>query len=292
VVERVMAVTLKPVIITPRIEEILRAVHFYRYMTALDITNLLFSPGSLTHARDILKLLCGGADNVENQYLYRFPLPQITSGKTEKVFTLGAKGREFLNNELGLSVNWYFRPQHVRHLSHGLMSHNLTLTRFLVCAHMFAKKSAFVISNIRISYELEGTVIPDAWILFQNRHDNLRSPILVEIDRGSEYKHSFKKHIWSRIEFIRTGAYQEMFSSRGCMVAYATTGERPEYREARVRAMRAWTREILEEMNMEDWGSILRFAAIERKKMFESRLFDGRLWRDPVADSPVTLLHD
>jgi hypothetical protein len=34
----------KPFILTPRIEEILRTVHFYRYMTALDITYLLFSP--------------------------------------------------------------------------------------------------------------------------------------------------------------------------------------------------------------------------------------------------------
>src|SRR5512134_3227659 len=104
-----MAVTLKPVIITPRISEVLRTVHFYRYMTALDITYALFSSGSLTHVRDILKLLCGGGDNVENQYLYRFPLPQLSAGKTEKIFTLGSKGRDYLKNELGMSVDWYFR---------------------------------------------------------------------------------------------------------------------------------------------------------------------------------------
>ena len=74
VVEMTMAVTVKPVIITPRIEEILRAVHYYRYMTALDITHLMFSPGALTHVRDILRLLCGGNDyaeiNTSSAFLY------------------------------------------------------------------------------------------------------------------------------------------------------------------------------------------------------------------------------
>jgi hypothetical protein len=76
----------KPFILTPRIEEILRTVHFYRYMTALDVTYLLFSPGSLTHVRDILKVLCGGADYAPDQYLFRFPLTQFSSGKRDGTF--------------------------------------------------------------------------------------------------------------------------------------------------------------------------------------------------------------
>jgi hypothetical protein len=76
----------KPFILTPRIEEILRTVHFYRYMTALDVTYLLFSRGSLTHVRDILKVLCGGADYAPDQYLFRFPLTQFSSGKRDGTF--------------------------------------------------------------------------------------------------------------------------------------------------------------------------------------------------------------
>ena len=125
---------MKPLIITPRIEEILRTIHFYRYMTALDVTHLLYKRGALTHARDILKVLCGTDDYIDHQYLFRFPLPQFTSGKTEKVFTLGSRGRDYLVREAGTPVNWYFRPSQVRHLSHGIINHNLTLTRFLVCA--------------------------------------------------------------------------------------------------------------------------------------------------------------
>jgi hypothetical protein len=299
----------KPFILTPRIEEILRTVHFYRYMTALDVTHLIFSPGSLTHVRDILKVLCGGQDYASDQYLYRFPLTQFSSGKTEKIFTLGSRGRDFLANDLGLPVDWYFRPTHIKHLSHGLIVHNLTLTRFLVAARVWCRsRPGIVIPKLHISYEMERApgkvevirdgkrvsvkVIPDAWILFENTKAQLRSPVLLEIDRGREYKDAFKEHVRSRIEFIKSGAYGQMFEGKGCVIAYATTGELPEYRESRLTAMCGWTMDVLSEMQIKDWASILRFGAVVRKTMFETPLFMGRMWRRPDSESPVRLLGD
>lgn len=299
----------KPFIITPRIEEILRTVHFYRYMTAIDVTYRLFSPGSLTHVRDILKLLCGGGDAIDNQYLFRFPLPQFSSGKTEKVFTLGSRGRDFLSRDVGLAVDWYFNPKHTRHLSHGLIIHNLTLTRFLVAAHVWCKKgTAFTLSALRTSYEMERhpatveivkdgkqerfKVIPDAWLLFDNSKEAVRLPVLLEIDRGSSYKERFKRHVRSRIEFLRSGAYQRMFGAAGCVIAYATTGELPEYRQSRCSAMRDWTREVLSEMNLKSWARILRFTSVVREEMYEPALFGAPVWLRPDRDSPLSLLEE
>lgn len=292
VVERIMAVTLKPVIITPRIEEVLRAVHFYRYMTAIDITHLMFSPGALTHVRDILRLLCGGEDYAENQYLFRFPIPHLTAGKTEKVFTLGAKGRDFLIKE-GLPVDWYFRPQHTKHLTHGLITHNLTLTRFLVACRVFTVKSDFTITNMRISYGLAKggyKVIPDAWIHLMRGNTNY--PLLVEVDHGTAYKDRLREHIKSRIEFLQSGEYQKVFKSRGCMIAYITTGEFKEYKNTRLRFMVERAKEALKEMRLESWASVLRFAAVERKSLLTTPLFEAPVWMRPDTDSPVTLLHD
>lgn len=167
--------------------------------------------------------------------------------------------------ELGLSINWHSRPQDATHLSYGFISHNLTLTRFLVCAHLFAKKSAYSLDDVRISYGMEGAVITDAWLLFKK--GGRKYPILLEIDRGSEYQHKFKKHVWSRIQFLESGEYQNVFASKGCAIAYATTGELSEYREARARAMRTWAMEILEEMNMEKWAQVLRFTSVVRRDM-------------------------
>jgi hypothetical protein len=276
-------------------------------MTALDVCYLLFSPGSLTHVRDILKVLCGGGDCIDNQYLFRFPLTQFTSGKTEKIFTLGSRGREFLVSELGVPVEWYFRPSHIKHLSHGLIVHHLTLTRFLVAARVWVKsRPAVAIPKLAISYEIERSpgmvevvksgkrvsvkVIPDAWLLFENIKANVRTPVLLEIDRGSSYREKFKEHVRSRIEFVKSGAYQKMFGGRGCVIAYATTGELPEYRETRLTAMCDWTMQVLFDMGIADWASILRFSSVVRKEMFEAPLFMGRIWRRPDSDSPLRLL--
>src|SRR5512132_4414369 len=108
-------------------------------------------------------------------------------------------------------------------------------------------------------------VIPDAWMLFHDRQENMRVPVLLEIDRGREYRDKFKNHVRSRIEFVRSGAYERMFAGKGCVIAYATTGELPEYRETRLTAMCGWTMEVLSEMQIKDWASILRFGAVVRK---------------------------
>src|SRR3954469_12439243 len=96
--------------LTSRDEEILKTIHFYRYMTVIDVAYRLFTPGGKTHVRDILSHLCGGKDKLDNQYLYRFGLPTAQTGNVERVFVLGNRGRDFLVNNTGLQVNWYFRP--------------------------------------------------------------------------------------------------------------------------------------------------------------------------------------
>jgi hypothetical protein len=90
-------------ILGKRGEEILKAVYFYRYMTALDVCSLLYSPASLPHVRRLLSELCGGGDFVEGEFLYRFPLQEAASGNRVRVYTLGSKGRDFL------SLRWSIR---------------------------------------------------------------------------------------------------------------------------------------------------------------------------------------
>src|SRR5688500_11837407 len=99
-------------IVSERDEAILRALAKVRFATAKDITHLLpiFSPSSLSHVREVLTALAGGGDYQPYQYLLRFSRPQITIGTTEKVYTLGARGREYLASALGEPVSWSSRP--------------------------------------------------------------------------------------------------------------------------------------------------------------------------------------
>jgi Replication-relaxation len=301
----------RPFIITKPIEAILRAIHFYRYMTAQDVTRLLYSPSSLTHVREILASLAGGADFKANQYLYRFQLSNVSTGST-RIFTLGSKGRDFLANELGLPVDWYFRSYKVKHFSFSQVVHNLVLTRFLVSAYAWAAKQPdFRLTQTRICYEFAREaaivgvskdtlpagkqrkterlkVIPDAWIEFQ-RNDGKKFPILLEVDRGMEYSRKFMRHVRSRIEFIRSGEYKKMFQTDAVLIAYLTTGERPEYRATRRAAMCAWAQDVLAELHMENWANIFRFTSVLLEELYISPIFDEPIWYRPDESSPVPL---
>jgi hypothetical protein len=296
-----------PVVLNRRAEEIIREIYFYRYMTALDIANLLFSPSSLTYVRSILSDLAGGGDYINNQYLYRFPLPTGKTGNREKVYTLGSKGRDFLAHELGIPVNWYFRPYKVKHLGHSQLLHNLILTRFLVAAKRWSElQPDFKLEEKRICYEIASNpisittqgqtttikVIPDAWLLFRrfkNGDHHIDYPVLIEIDRGMEYQKRFKNHICSRIEYIRSGEYKRVFGVEAVTVAYATAGERPEYRDARLRSMRIWTQEVLKELDKENWASIFRFHSLRFEDIYNGSILQERVWYRPDSEPPVML---
>lgn len=76
--------------------DILKAMHFYRYITALEVCYLLYKPSHITEVRRGLSELSGKGDFIEKQYLYRFWMPDIGKGNPERIYILGSKGRDFL----------------------------------------------------------------------------------------------------------------------------------------------------------------------------------------------------
>jgi Replication-relaxation len=288
--------------LTFRDEDIVQAVHTYRYMTAKDITALFFAPASINYARERLAALAGGADGKERAYLYRFAMPTRT-GSRERVYTLGSAGREALVN-LGVPVDWYVPPYKAERLSHSHLAHQLTLTRLIVSACQWIRKQAeYSLADMRLCYELEkriaklhgekertaALVIPDGWLLFERVADRARSPLLIEIDRGSEYQERFKNHVRARLVFIHSGDYATVFGMPAVMIAYVTTGQVPAYRETRVKTMAAWTRDVLAELKMERWAGLFRFTSAVYETLYEDAhtLFEKPVWYRP--DSPTLL---
>ena len=51
------------VVISKRAQEILEAIHTYRFVTAWDITRLFYSATSINHVRELLSLLSGKNDS-------------------------------------------------------------------------------------------------------------------------------------------------------------------------------------------------------------------------------------
>ena len=291
--------------LTFRDEEMLQAIAVYRFMTARDIAWLLFSPNSITYARERLASLAGGADGKERAYLYRFAMPTRT-GSRERVYTLGSAGREALLS-LGVPVEGYVPPYKADRLSYSHLAHQLTLTRFVVVANLWVRNHPeYTLADMRLCYEIEKRIaklhgekeraaalaIPDGWLLFERVADRARTPLLVEIDRGSEYQERFKNHVRGRIAFIHSGDYAKVFGIPAVMIAYVTTGQIPAYRETRVKTMAAWTGEVLTELKMERWAGLFRFTSAVYETLYEDAhtLFEKPVWYRPDASTPLPLL--
>jgi hypothetical protein len=283
-----------PLMLTPRHEQMLQAVYEYRYMTALDMTHLLFSKGSLAYVRKMMSALAGGKDQQARHYLYRFPFPTGAAGNHERIFTLGALGRDFLANELGMPVDWYFRPYKPGHLSHSHVLHHLLLTRFVVAATAYTRNhSTLSLLQSRLCHELAQNqalivgekkqksatpaIIPDAWLLFAHQSTGARYPVLLEIDRGTAFRSKFQAQMKARLHFIRSGEYKQVFDQPAVIVAYAS------HSQTRAKTMAAWTQTVLTELELADWGVIFRFTAISLETLFADMpsLLETPVWYRP-----------
>jgi hypothetical protein len=144
----------KPLLLTPKDEEILQAIAYYRYVTSLDIAYLLFRPTYMPYVRSRLSRLAGNKDEQPNFYLYRFWLPS-PQGNRERIFTLGEKGYKFLTEGLGQKIDWRFKPWKLKFFSYSTILHHLLLTRFLVAATWQTRgREDFALLAKCTSYEL------------------------------------------------------------------------------------------------------------------------------------------
>jgi Replication-relaxation len=296
-----------PLLLTPRHEQILQAVYAFRYVTAQDIAILLFSKGSLTYVRQQMSALAGGKDQASRQYLYRFPFPTGAAGNRERIFTLGALGRDFLANVLELPVDWYFRPSKSDHLSHSHVLHHVLLTRFVVAATSFTRNHPQIsLLQTQLCHELARTqprvtrkkqqaakpvIIPDATLLFAHQSTGARYPVLLEIDRGTQFRSRFQAQMKARLEFIQSGEYKKVFDHPAVLFAYVTSKSLPAHTQTRVKTMAAWTQSVLSELGLQEWGVIFRFTSISFNTLYEAipNLLEKPVWYRPGTAEPVSL---
>ena len=281
-----------PLILTPRDEQMLKALYDYRYMTATDMAYLLFSPHTVPYARRLLSRLSGG-DFHTRAYAYCFHLPKVGLGRPQKIFTLGVKGRDFLAWELGLPVDWYFRPDKVKHLGFSHLVHALLQARVVVAASYWSRtQTQYTLTQSLLSHELARnpglTVIPDAWLLFADTQGK-KYQILLEIDRGMEYQAAFKRHVKARLAFIDSEAYANVFGVKAVIVAYATTGQTPAYRETRRATMTRWIQDVLAELGMKDWAGIFRMTSVVFEQVYDQGIFEKAIWFQPNVARPLPL---
>ena len=170
--------------------------------------------------------------------------------------------------------------------------HNLILTRTMIAATQRAKDHpTFSLTDKRISYELSGKVIPDGWLRFSEQASDgtYAQPVIIELDRGMEYRDRFRAHVRGRINYVQSGEYTKTFNTKVVTIAYLTTGQTPEYRVQRQRTMGVWIRELLKEMRLEEWAGVFKVASVEFQHIYDNSLFEEEAWYRPDSEKAVPL---
>jgi len=292
----------KPLIPSNRDEDILKAVYKYHFVTAQEITNLLYSKGSHTFVRERCTRLAGGQDYADRCYLYRFPFPSA-KGNRERIYTLGSLGREILEN-LGLQVAWHFKPAKLRTYSHSHLLHSLTLSRTIAAFHAFTRiKDNITIESI-LSYELAKTapvvsissqgkivkvaVVPDAQLLITNIRSNQRLLIILEIDHNTESQPRLRAHIAARLAYVHSPHFTNVYGNIPFRIVYATYGQTPSASQARLQSMCIWTSELLTALKKQEYARYFRFTTLNFATLYEDAqaLFERPMWHRP--DDPAT----
>jgi hypothetical protein len=182
-----------PFVLNAKDDKIIKAVYFYRGLTAEQIACLFFRFSSLTYVRDRLAHL------TEHKYLHRYRYPTLSLGVSPWVYELGTMGIKYLRRLEDFDVADRFRTTDDEERGYGAVKHLLTLNDFLIAG----EKLAHVQPSITLTYRLhdwmlhqeplkakvgkdEVSIIPDAFLHYHVTPNvtTYSMPIWVEMDMG------------------------------------------------------------------------------------------------------------
>ena len=290
---------------------ILRAILFNHYMTAEQVTRLLYSPGSLTTVQAHLKRL-RDAKGLLQVRLHRRTHPQPWT----HVHTLTQRGLRALET-LGVDLPERFSPLYHKDMDPRFLDHTLAVTDIVIAATRFAQTGAGVElrgalhehhlreKSVRVEVT-EGAerrlvtvpVIPDLWLDLAVRRDNAerlaptgapyRECYVWEIDRDTEESKRWKRKVRALCAWARA-PYQTGFGDAplSAIAVLATTGER------RGRALLAWTEAVIRELPAPEQALPARLFRVswgEPGRCAPAELFTAHRWYRPFESAPVGLL--
>lgn len=312
---------LPPLILTSKDEAILKLVAEYHMLTAQEITHLCYSKGSHTYARARLSALAGNTDYALGFPLYRLPFPSAR-GNRERIFTLGSTGRETLEN-LGLQIDWHFKPAKFRTYSHSYLLHDLTRNRFVVALLTWAKSTKPNLRlESRLSYKIakqpptveipvqhsilkEGKlvkipvmtkvgVIPDGEIVVTNTSTGERLLLLLELDHNTQARERLRTHIAALLAYIKSPHFRARYRNIPYRIIYATQGLTESASQARLAYLCDFTMQFLIERKHPQDSQYFRFASIDYARLYTDakHLLEKPAWYlpgDVKRQSPIPL---
>lgn len=271
---------------------LLKLLGRYFYLTAAQVTRMLYAPTSHTYAQARLKRLADAG------YLQRLFLPRPTrTGSAPLVYTLARRGWNALREWEPTRAQRY-RPLEVGALSYLHLRHTLALNDALIALALVCRAHpVFQIAELRHERVLkqqpvqvtlpdgrETGVIPDAWVDLRIA-GRFQECYAIELDRGSTGARAWRRKVAALLAYA-SGPYQQAFATRSLTVAViATPGER------RCAQLRRWTEAELHCLGREDLAALFRFTGARLADQDPDQRFLGSAWYRPFSGQPEPLIH-
>ena len=287
--------------ITEADEAILRALARFHYLTAAQVSRLLY-PNLLDDNRYMQRRLKRLVDTDYVLRLRALPMPQY--GRAPHVFTLARRGRQYMQ-ELGEGIPTYFRPSEEKRTTqnHPFMRHRLAAIDVMIAAARLCRDDGVVCPQMLSERELKHealqvdvppgphslipetrkvTVIPDAWFQLSVGSTEPVS-IAVELDRSTEDQKVWRQKV-AAYAYWAEGPYREAFETDNLTIATVCPSD------IRVRVLADWTMRELTSRNLRELAELFLFTAASPVTSTPTEFFFGSVWRSASQEIPAPLL--
>jgi hypothetical protein len=284
----------KPMQLRKAWEKIISALAQFDYLTAAQVTRLLYAPTSLTHVQEQMKLLVDN-DLVISLGGKALDLPLI--------YTLSGTGRHYAQS-LGAPVRKRYRLSEEQEKSRNphFLKHTVAVTDVLIAARLLAQTtSGIVLTRISTERELRRTIYvevpericiePDASVLFtitETWHvvpQTWQQFMHIEVYRNlPPSEQHFKQKIRGYETYATTGIHEALFATPAMEVAvFAQT-------PTMAATLRRWTEEALQDMHQPNHGSRFFFSSLNTATASPEELFLSPVWEQAFGTTKTPLL--
>lgn len=281
-----------PLLLTPRLEEILRALYRYEYLNQQHVQRLFFGPNTRNYGYPLMKQL------VEHGFVYPAIWHKKQAGKGEHQYHLDTKGVSHLRAH-GYQQKGRLRKDklpesnqfwdHLVSLNHALISFALWARALqAVSIEQFVHDFDFQRRRyqVRISDGTTKTVEPDGLLVFaiseQGRVN--RKAVLVECDRDTEYSRQDWIGKLDRLTSFITQILPHEYGLAEVDVAVTTPNQH------RRDVLRQWTLEAMTKLRPKEEATQFFFSCQDPTQLSAAEFVSGKHWHYFTDAAPLSLL--
>jgi Replication-relaxation len=279
-------------------EKILTALLEFDYLTAQQLTTLLYGAGSLTYVRAKLRSLVAAK------------LVLALAGKSvglPQVFTPTGKARVYASNFTGNATRLRFRPSEEREKADNLffIKHTLAIRDVLIAARLLAKTTPGIVLN-RIYHEkdlrrkiyveipvhtAQGkhskqtiSIAPDASCEFIVQ-EKWRDFFHLEVYRYLPVETLWKQKVTGLVTYRQTGQHQALFHTSALSIAVFAQTKRM------AQTLKEWTEEALTQLKQPAEGQRFFFNTIDDPTSAEpAEMYLAPVWQQAFGQVNTPLL--